>query len=123
MDWKYDQLRITVHVEEMGCDLSVNIYGGDRAHIGSVAIAEPRPSLLGDGSVSATVSTYNCIGHKDGEVASAVAHELARCLNRRTVVVCGIHYDSIQPEVLAEVRSLTDRMVLDIAGKLSCRAE
>ena len=119
MDHYYDELRIHVHTEEMGDGLCVNIYGGDKAHIGSVAIAEPRPSLTGDGSISATVSTYNCVGHKDGEVADTVAHALASRLNRRTVVVCGIHYDVVSPELFGAIHALTDQITDELAAQ-SC---
>ena len=118
MDRYYDEFRIRVHAEEMGDGLCVNICGGDRAHIGSVAIAEPRPSLTGDGSISATVSTYNCIGHKDGEVADAVAGALASRLNRRTVVVCGIHYGAVSPEMFEAIRTLTEQITNELASEL-----
>lgn len=118
MDRFYEELRIHVHTEEMGDGLCVNIYGGDRAHIGSVAIAEPRPSLTGDGSISATVSTYNCVGHKDGEVADAVAQALASRLNRRAVVVCGIHYDAVSPELFEAIRVLTEQITDELAAEL-----
>ena len=117
MDRYYKELRIHVHSEEMGKGLCVTICGGDRAHIGSVAIAEPRPSLTGDGSISATVSTYNCIGHKDGEVADAIAQALASRLNRRTVVVCGIHYDVVSPELFEALRALTDQITDELAAQ------
>ena len=117
MDRYYEELRIHVHTEEMGDGLCVNIYGGDRAHIGSVAIAEPRPSLTGDGSISATVSTYNCVGHKDGEVADTVAQALASRLNRRTVVVCGIHYAVVSPELFEAISALTDQIADEIAAQ------
>ena len=35
------------------------LYGGQSPHIGCTVLAEPRPSLLGDGSVSATASVLN----------------------------------------------------------------
>lgn len=114
MDRYYEGLQIRVHTEEMGDGLCVNIYGGDRPHIGSGAIAEPRPSHTGDGSISATVSTYNCVGHKDGEVADAVAEALATRLNRRTVVVCGIHYDMVSAELFRAIRTLTDQITENI---------
>lgn len=118
MERFFEELGIHVHTEEMGDGLCVNIYGGDRAHIGSVAIAEPRPSLTGDGSISATVSTYNCVGHKDGEVADAVAGALASRLNRRTVVVCGIHYDAVSPELFEAIHVLTEQITDELAAEL-----
>lgn len=122
MDLSYEELRLRVHAEELGDGLSVTVCGGDRAHIGSVAIAEPRESLRGDGSRSATVSTYNCVGHKDGEVADAIALTLASRLGRRTVVVCGIHYDALSPELLEKVRQTAARIARDLEEALRAQA-
>ncbi|MFR9190881.1 MAG: hypothetical protein ACLVL7_12145 [Anaerotruncus massiliensis (ex Togo et al. 2019)] len=63
--------------------------GGGRSHIGSVAIAQPRPSLRGDGSVSCTCSVWNQPGHKDEAVARPVAERLCRALNTVVVVTAG----------------------------------
>lgn len=113
-DFYYEQLRVGLHVEKMGEDLCATVSGGDKPHIGSIAIAEPRQSLLGNGSRSSTVSTYNFVGHKDGEVANAMAHELAARLNCKVVVVCGLHYDKVSEKLFEQVNQLTVKMVEDI---------
>ena len=88
MDHFFQELNVKLHTEVMGNDLCITISGGDRPHIGSIAIADPRKSLTGDGSTSATVSTYNFTGHKDYEVADVIALAVASKKNCRTVVVC-----------------------------------
>ena len=75
----------------MGKDLIVSVVGGDTPHIGSVAVAIPRPSLKDASRISATVSIFNLVGHKDDEIARPMALKLARELNRRVVVVLGVH--------------------------------
>jgi len=72
-------------VRRMGDDCLVSLRGGDKAHIGSVAMAVPRPSLTGVGR-SATVSTLNRTGHKDDFLANPIAHEVAARMD--CVVVC-----------------------------------
>lgn len=116
MNWYYGISQINVHCEEMGDDLCVTICGGDRPHIGSVAVAEPRPSLTGNGNTSSTVSTYNFVGHKDNEVANVVAQEVASTLQRRTVVVCGIHYNIVNAELFQSVTNLTGQIIRDIVS-------
>ncbi|MBI2304852.1 MAG: hypothetical protein HYU86_08935 [Chloroflexi bacterium] len=88
--------------------ISVTLTGGDIPHIGAVAVAVPRPSLTGDGSISATVSLITLIGHKDDEVARPAAQRLARALNQPVVVAAGIHVGpphqyNIPPEDIAKV--------------------
>lgn len=116
MDKYYEELRVQVHAEKMGEDLCVTICGGDRAHIGSVAIAEPRESMSGDGSMSSTVSTFNFTGHKDDTVANRVAHELATRMRTRVVVLCGLHYDSIDPSLILAIDALSNKISEDVAA-------
>ncbi len=113
LEYFYKDLRVHMHLLRMGDDLCIAIFGGDKPHIGSIAIAEPRASLTGDGSRSATVSTFNFVGHKDSIVADPVAREIAAQSGCRAVVLCGLHYNSISDDLLDEVNSLTQRMVLD----------
>lgn len=114
MDKYYEELRVQVHAEKMGEDLCVTICGGDRAHIGSVAIAEPRESMSGDGLMSSTVSTFNFTGHKDDTVANRVAHELATRMGTRVVVLCGLHYDSIDPSLILAIDALSNKISEDV---------
>ncbi len=113
MERYYPELRVRLRTERMGDDLCVTVCGGDRPHIGSVAVAEPRESLRGGGR-SATVSTINYPGHKDDAVANAVAHAAAARLGCRTVVLCGLHYDGADEALFTAVRDLTERMIEDV---------
>lgn len=113
----YEELRISLSVRAMGEDLCVTVCGGDRPHIGSVAIAEPRPSLEREGAWSSTVSTYNFTGHKDDAVAVKAAHLIASALRRRVVVLCGIHYDAPTPALLRETEALAARMAEDVIAR------
>ena len=55
---------ITLEARAAALDEGLTVtVGGGRSHIGSVAIAQPRPSLRGDGSVSCTCSVWNQPGH------------------------------------------------------------
>lgn len=123
MEKCYDELRVRLRMERMGNDLCVMISGGDAPHIGSVAIAEPRESLRRDGSRSATISTFNFIGHKDDEIANAVARAVAAQANCRTVVLCGLHYEKIDSEKIAAIHTLTERMIHDILAAFSNQSD
>lgn len=117
MDRFYEALHVCVHVEEMGRDLCVTIAGGDQSHIGCVAIAEPRPSLIDDGSTSSTVSTYNFPGHKDNVVANRAAHALAARLKRRIVVLCGLHYTNVSEDLFLQVQTLTEQIIEELCSE------
>ncbi|MEA4892345.1 MAG: hypothetical protein VB085_07255 [Peptococcaceae bacterium] len=78
--------------------VNVCLGGGEKTHIGTVVLCQPRPSLKGDGKTSTTSSVLNLIGHKDGELARAFAEKLCRALNQTVVVTAGIHIESAAPQ-------------------------
>jgi len=99
----------------LGRDWSVTLSGGDRAHLGAVALAQARPSLEAGGGTSATTSVLALLGHKEDDLARTLAAELAAKLDAVVCVGCGIHLDGITGEELAAVpeltRDLTDRLL------------
>ena len=88
---------IRLEVVPMGNDVCVAVFGGHKAHIGAVALAEPRPSLGDKRVTSATVSVLAVTGHKEDELARSVARDMASALNVRVSVSCGIHVDQASP--------------------------
>lgn len=108
---KVDRIQLRFTVVPMGNDLCIAIYGGSRPHIGAVAVAQVRPSLADADNVSATVSMLSFLGHKEGEVASRVAKNLAVQLKKNTVVSCGIHLDDITSEEIRTVLAMSDKLM------------
>jgi hypothetical protein len=76
-----------------GEDITVIISGGEKPHVGAVAIAVPRPGIRDSGKISSTSSVFTLSGHKDDEIARPVSERIAKNLNRVTVVVAGVHVD------------------------------
>ena len=74
------------------------VVGGGLTHVGTVILAEPRESLRGDGSWSATSSVVNPVGHLDEMPLRREAEKLAAKLRVRVAVVGGIHLDEITSE-------------------------
>jgi len=101
---------VTAGVQWMGADLLVGIWGGEKPHIGAVSIAESRPSLANPGRTSATASVFCFTGHKEDELAKAVAEKLAETLQTHVVVAAGIHWDDISKEGI--------RKIMDNCGQL-----
>jgi hypothetical protein len=94
-----------VHAEavQIGGDLLVYLWGGERPHIGAVAAAQPRPSLSGDGTTSATASVLAFPGHKEDQVVKVVAEALSARLKSNVVVTAGLHWENLPPDAIAEV--------------------
>ena len=86
------RLRLEASISWSPGGISVYLCGGDRPHIGSAVLAQPRPSLTGSGD-SCTSSVMNLCGHKDEAIARHLAESL--CVHQR-VPVCvsaGVHLD------------------------------
>jgi DNA-binding IclR family transcriptional regulator len=114
-----DSLQVTLIALPMGEDWSVAIFGGERPHIGAVALGVPAPSAHTPGKVNASVSVLTVTGHKEDELARAAAEILARRLARVVVVSCGIHKDAITAEEIDSFRWLVSQAVEDLAGRLT----
>ncbi|MEW5908842.1 MAG: hypothetical protein AB1659_03490 [Thermodesulfobacteriota bacterium] len=101
---------IEAYVRRIGQDFVVAIWGGDRPHIGAVAIAQPRPSLKDPKAVSASASVICVLGHKEDELAKAVSEILSAGLNAVVTVVAGIHWDNISAEGIRQVIKNSERL-------------
>jgi len=106
--------KVEAQVTLIGSDLLVALYGGSKPHIGSVAVALPRPSLKDKKQMSSTSSVYNFLGHKDYVIAQRVAELLSSRLNKNVVVVAGIHIDRISKKGIAKVIDNCDKLAQKI---------
>ena len=102
----------------VGEDILVCLQGGERPHLGCVVQTEPRESLTGDGSVSATSSVLNYPGHKDEVVCRYVAEKISRELKRRVVCTGGFHKDGINVDEIREVQMAVDVVTEKLVGRL-----
>lgn len=99
-----------------GRDLLVLVTGGEAPHLGAVAMAEPRPSLADPARLSATASVFCYPGHKEDELARALALALASALGVKVVVAAGMHWDGLTPDDIAQVgqaHARLERMLLE----------
>lgn len=79
--------------ERLDDGLQVLLTGGDQSHVGAISVAES------DGRVQ----TLTFPGHKDQYVSEPWATALAKLFECRTAVTCGIHYDNLSKEGIAQV--------------------
>ena len=105
---------IMVDIFRIGEDYCVQIQGGERPHIGTAVLAEPRASLTGNGTVSATSSVINRIGHKDEAICRRLAEKL--CMLSGSAVLCtgGYHIDNARPDQLEKIMDTVGRIEEDL---------
>ncbi len=83
--------------------VTIHVSGGDRPHVGAVAMGVPRPSLRDPARTSATVSVLAVTGHKDDELARPLAALAAARLNEVAVVVVGVHVEGATADEVARL--------------------
>lgn len=115
--WPLESCLLTCRVTPMGKDYTITICGGSLPHIGSVVMAQARPSLTGNG-ISATSSVLNCVGHKDETIARMFAEKIAICGNCTAVCICGIHLDNITEKQLDRIRESCDSLLKRILADM-----
>ena len=112
-----DHFEVFAQVSLMGNDLLVVLSGGN-VHIGAIGMAEPRPSLRDSRKISATSSVFTYIGHKEDVVVKAMSEGLAKRLNKKVVVIAGIHWDGLKMEEVDIIVELCDRILKRIIKKV-----
>jgi len=112
-------MAVVLRAQRLGDDLVVTLGGGTRPHVGAAAVAQPRPSLKGDGTISATASVIALLGHKEDELARWAALRLASQLNAAVVVTAGIHVDSASPEQIRQLDAAARGLVEELASQLA----
>jgi len=112
---------LSASVRFIGQDVLVAIWGGEKPHIGAVAVALPRPSLKDPDVTSASASVICLVGHKEDELAKAAAEILAAALNTQVVVTAGIHWDDLDSQSIQRIIQNSEVLVDKILEK--CLAE
>jgi gallate decarboxylase subunit D len=112
-----DHFEVFAQVSLMGNDLLVVLSGGN-VHIWAIGMAVPRPSLKDLRKISATSSVFTYIGHKEDVVVKAMSEGLAKKLNKKVVVIAGIHWDGLKMEEVEIIVELCDRILKRIIKKV-----
>ena len=126
MSYKLSSSEGGFHVEVdavfLGRDLLVTCTGGDRPHIGAVAVAHTRPDPGDPKKITASANIICLSGHREDELARAAALKLCKNLGCTVTVVAGMHWHHIDREgidqVVANVERLIERLqdVLDVGA-------
>ncbi|MGI6318803.1 MAG: hypothetical protein ACOX1J_08810 [Dethiobacteria bacterium] len=103
----------------IGDDLAVMVYGGDKPHVGAIAVSIPRPSLKDPQAISSTTSVFALIGHKEDELAKKMAGKLASALNRKVVLTAGIHVDDLTVSGIREIESNCSKVLEQLLKQLT----
>lgn len=90
-------VNISIH-DTNGSGLAVFVRGGDKPHLGGVALASPGIELHGKKLSSCDLWTITVPGHKDAELAQRIAKKICIASGEPVSVSLGIHVENATPE-------------------------
>ena len=108
-------------VHEIGPDILVAMWGGNRPHIGAIGMAQARQSLRDEEKRAATGSVFTLLGHKEDLIVKPLSEEITRRFGRNSVVVAGIHWDNLTDDEIRTAEKLCQRLSVKILEKLASR--
>lgn len=114
-----DAYNLSASIRLIGENVLVAIWGGEKPHIGAVAVAQPRPSLKDPEVTSASASVICLVGHKEDELVKAAAEILAAVLETQVVVTAGIHWDNLAPEAIQHIVRNSEILVEMILARIA----
>ena len=89
---------VSCTLQIIGKDVLVSVFGGERPHIGAVAIAHPRQNLRIGQKNTASSSVICMQDHKEDLLAKKMSEVLSTQLNATVVLAAGMHWSKISKE-------------------------
>lgn len=93
----------------LGQDLCVTLSGGDREHIGAIALGQP------GNNPPATIALE---GHREEALAAEIAQRVSNSTRATVCVACGIHVEHLLPEELKAILELSRELTDELLEKL-----
>lgn len=110
--------QVSLVLMDTGAGLNGLLTGGEKPHIGGVVLAVPRPSLS-DAGTSADLFITPVPNHKDVEVATTVADQLARVCGYPVSLSAGIHSENLTLDELNLIRANCNQLAMKAVEALA----
>ena len=114
-----DKYKVKLVAIKSGEDLTIIISGGEKPHIGAMAVSIPRPSLKDLNKVSASTSVFVLVGHKEDELSKQIAENITKITKKVTVVIVGLHIEKATSQDIEYLIQNTQKVVDKLSVELS----
>jgi hypothetical protein len=111
-----DNFTISAKIVKTGDDIVI-IIGGGKSHIGAVGVSFPTVSII-NGDTTITTSVITLPSHKDDIVAKMVSETVAKKLNKKVIVIAGIHFDNLSKNDIDTILKACNELSFKIIEKL-----
>lgn len=112
------RVEVSLQACYVGKDLQVTIAGGDRPHIGAVALSCRHPALKDSSRDDVSTSVLAVPGHKEDLLARNAAQRIAAGTGLTTAVCCGIHLEQISRSEIHIVEVLVEQLVDELVERV-----
>jgi hypothetical protein len=103
-------VNISIH-DTNGSGLAMFVRGGDKPHLGGVALASPGIEIHGKTLSSCDLWTITVPGHKDAELAQKIAKKVCNASGEPVSVSLGIHIENATAEDIELICNNVDAAV------------
>lgn len=98
--------------------IMIFIEGGDKPHIGTVVVSQPRLSMKGDLSLSCTTSVINRLSHMDDIIIIPIAEAICKKTNAFVVASGGVHIDEVGDDGIKRIMSNMEQIIKRVLARL-----
>lgn len=117
-----DRYKVKLTAVSSGKELTVIISGGEKPHIGAIAISIPRPSIEDSNKVSASTSVFTLVGHKEDELSKQIAENITKITEKVTVAILGLHIDKATAQdieyLIQNTQKAVDKLIIKLSKKV-----
>ena len=117
-----DRYKVKLTAISSGKELTVIISGGEKPHIGAIAISIPRPSIEDSNKVSASTSVFTLVGHKEDELSKQIAENITKITEKVTVTILGLHIDKATAQdieyLIQNTQKVVDKLIIKLPKKV-----
>jgi hypothetical protein len=105
-----DKWKVSLKSFKMGDDWVLLLQGGEKPHIGAVALAVPYKE-------TASASLISAPRHKDGDLAKPLSEKVAKELKTKVTLVVGIHVDDATQKDINQLINNSKSMINNFIEK------
>lgn len=117
-----DEYKVKLVAVRSGEELTVIIFGGEKPHIGAIAISIPRPSLKDSNKMSVSTSVFTLVGHKEDELSKQIAENITKVTKKVTVTILGLHIDKATAQdieyLIQNTQKVVDKLIIKLVKKV-----
>ncbi|HYE81650.1 MAG TPA: hypothetical protein VEG39_05715 [Clostridia bacterium] len=114
-DGKYSLEALLVLTDD---GIAMFVGGGEKPHIGTVVISQPRPGMKAGSGISCTTSVTNMLSHKDDLIIIPIAEAVCKKTSMVVAASGGVHIDNADESAIKRLMSNMEELTKKLLERL-----